>query len=75
MQDEDDADFKGGLEALRGHVLAFPKEGKRGEMDRDMDDDNLMVRPAEKTCSSHTVNNISGMLRLTVSFHTVVFTR
>ena len=34
----------GGLEALRGHVLAFPAKAARGEMDRDMDDDNLVVR-------------------------------
>lgn len=43
LQDEEDDDFKGGLEALRGHVLAFPKDAKLGAMDRDMNDDNLMV--------------------------------
>ncbi len=41
----DDDDFVGGLDALRSHVLAFPKERKLGAMDRDMDDDNLVVRP------------------------------
>jgi hypothetical protein len=37
--------LRGGIEALRGHVLAFPKEAARGAMDRNMDDvDNLVVR-------------------------------
>jgi hypothetical protein len=45
LQDEDDEVLRGGIEALRGHVLAFPKEAARGAMDRNMDDvDNLVVR-------------------------------
>ena len=45
LQDEDNEVLKGGIEALRGHVLDFPKEAARGAMDRNMDDvDNLVVR-------------------------------